>query len=105
MDEISEITEYVQEEAGFGTDLIWGHCHDESLGDKICVTVIATGFEQGQKERKKPESDKVVVSLEESKEVPDEIAMLGFSPAEDTHTIEFDATPAGNISQSKSRYS
>lgn len=105
MDEISEITEYVQEEAGFGTDLIWGHCHDESLGDKICVTVIATGFEQGQKERKKPESDKVVVSLEESKEVPDEIAMLGFSAGEDTHTVEFDATPAGNISQSKSRYS
>lgn len=45
MDEIFEITEYVQEEAGHGTDLIWGHCIREELGDKITVTVIATGFE------------------------------------------------------------
>ncbi|MCL4164794.1 UNVERIFIED_CONTAM: hypothetical protein GTU68_053208, partial [Idotea baltica] len=45
MDEIFEITNYVQEEAGFGTDLIWGNCTDETLKDQICVTVIATGFE------------------------------------------------------------
>ena len=44
MDEIFEITEFVQEEAGYGTDLIWGNCFDESLGDKVSVTVIATGF-------------------------------------------------------------
>jgi len=44
MDEIFEITEFVQEEAGHGTDLIWGNCYDESLGEKIAVTVIATGF-------------------------------------------------------------
>lgn len=44
MDEIFEITEYVQEEAGNDTNLIWGNCYDESLGEKICVTVIATGF-------------------------------------------------------------
>jgi cell division protein FtsZ len=46
MDEIVEITDYLQEEAGYGTDLIWGHCYDDSLGDKISVTLIATGFEQ-----------------------------------------------------------
>ena len=44
MDEIFEITEYVQEEAGNDTNLIWGNCYDESLGEQICVTVIATGF-------------------------------------------------------------
>nr|HPK09411.1 cell division protein FtsZ [Saprospiraceae bacterium] len=47
MDEIGEITDYVQEEAGFGTDLIWGHCTDESLGEKISITLIATGFSEG----------------------------------------------------------
>ena len=47
MSEIGEITDYVQEEAGFGTDLIWGNCMDPALGDKISVTVIATGFETG----------------------------------------------------------
>ena len=48
MDEIFEITEFVQEEAGYGTDLIWGNCYDESLGESICVTVIATGFESNK---------------------------------------------------------
>jgi cell division protein FtsZ len=46
MDEIFEITEFVQDEAGLGTNLIWGNCYDESLGDKLSVTVIATGFER-----------------------------------------------------------
>lgn len=45
MDEIFEITEFIQEEAGNETNLIWGNCFDERLGDKISVTIIATGFE------------------------------------------------------------
>lgn len=45
MDEVSQITEYVQDAAGQGTDLIWGNCYDEALGEKLTVTVIATGFE------------------------------------------------------------
>lgn len=66
MDEIFEITEYIQEEAGFGTDLIWGNCFDESLGEKISVTVIATGFETGkpkgheQAKQTQPVADKKV---------------------------------------------
>ena len=49
MDEIFEITEYVQEEAGYGTDLIWGNCYDERLEEKLSVTIIATGFEKRDK--------------------------------------------------------
>lgn len=45
MDEIMEITDFVQEEAGEGTDVIWGNCFDEALGDRLSVTLIATGFE------------------------------------------------------------
>jgi cell division protein FtsZ len=44
MDEISEITDYIQEQAGQEAEVIWGYGHDESLGDDICATVIATGF-------------------------------------------------------------
>ena len=44
MDEISEITDHIQDEAGSTADVIWGHGYDESLGDKLCVTIIATGF-------------------------------------------------------------
>jgi len=44
MDEISYINEYVQGEAGNNADLIWGNNFNEALGDKIVVTIIATGF-------------------------------------------------------------
>jgi cell division protein FtsZ len=45
MDEIAEITDYIQDEAGSTADVIWGHGKDESLGEGICVTLIATGFQ------------------------------------------------------------
>lgn len=44
MDEISFINEYVQHATGDNADLIWGSSIDESLGENISVTVIATGF-------------------------------------------------------------
>ncbi len=44
MDEIMMITDFVQEEAGAGTDVIWGNCYNEDLGDNLSVTLIATGF-------------------------------------------------------------
>lgn len=44
MDEIGDITDYVQDKAGHAADLIWGNGVDENLGDEISVTVIATGF-------------------------------------------------------------
>ena len=45
MDEITEITDYIQEEAGSTADVIWGHGYDPTLGDKLSVTLIATGFQ------------------------------------------------------------
>ncbi len=44
MDEIDEITEYIQAESGNTADIIWGNGHDENLGSKVSVTIIATGF-------------------------------------------------------------
>jgi cell division protein FtsZ len=44
MDEIGQITDYVQSCAGDNADLIWGNGIDASLGEDLCVTVIATGF-------------------------------------------------------------
>jgi cell division protein FtsZ len=44
MDEIGQITDYVQSRAGYDADLIWGNGADETLGDEIRVTVVATGF-------------------------------------------------------------
>jgi cell division protein FtsZ len=44
MDELSEITEYIQEQAGEDAEIIFGHGVDDSIGDRIRVTVIATDF-------------------------------------------------------------
>lgn len=44
MDELSEITEYIQGQAGEEAEMIFGHGVDPDLGDRIRVTVIATGF-------------------------------------------------------------
>ena len=62
MDEVSIITDYIQEEAGLAADLIWGNCRDENLGDKLSVTIIATGF-QTKDEREKENSNKKIVSM------------------------------------------
>lgn len=69
MDEISQITDYIQDEAGLSADIIWGTGKDEELGDSISITLIATGFQANksiggiQTEKKK---EKVVHSLKES---------------------------------------
>jgi cell division protein FtsZ len=44
MDEVGKITDYLQNKAGFDADLIWGNGKDETLGEEISVTLIATGF-------------------------------------------------------------
>ncbi len=45
IDEITVINEYLQEVAKVDTDIIFGTCDDVSLGAKISVTIIATGFD------------------------------------------------------------
>ncbi len=50
MDELTEITEFIQEKAGDEAEVIFGHGVDPSLEDSIRVTVIATGFDTGNKQ-------------------------------------------------------
>ena len=50
MDEVTIITDFIQEEAGLSADIIWGNCRDESWEDQLSVTIIATGF-QTKKEK------------------------------------------------------
>ena len=46
MDELAEITDYVQEAAGQTAEMIKGYGTNDVLGDKVSVTVIASGFEK-----------------------------------------------------------
>ncbi|HQX43927.1 MAG: cell division protein FtsZ [Saprospiraceae bacterium] len=88
MDEVGEITEYIQQEAGYDTDLIWGSCVDESLEDQISVTLIATGFGQGYKNRSGQETvKKVVIDLNED-EV--DISKSEIDQPSSAQTVEFE---------------
>ena len=60
MDEITEITNFVQSESGDGAETIWGVGKDETLGDKVGITIIATGFDAV---RKDPEPVKTTVGI------------------------------------------
>lgn len=76
IDEIGEINDHIQIEAGHGANIIMGVGEDESLGEAIAVTVIATGFNVDQQ-------DNIVNT--ESKKV--------FYTLEDEQTAEQDLTP------------
>lgn len=72
MDEVSEITNYIQEEAGLTADIIWGNCFDENLGEKISVTLIATGFQTRSERTNQPVViERKVMSLEETIFIPE----------------------------------
>ena len=91
MDEIFEITQFVQEKAGENANLIWGNCFDERLGDKIAVTVIATGFEVREKrnplqpaaQRQTQTNERQVVHL-------DDDSVVGKKPQPSLFTITSD---------------
>lgn len=74
MDEIGDITDFIQEQAGLTADIIWGNCVDENLGEKICVTIIATGFktreELGSETTRAKESQKTIHKLDEAAPAP-----------------------------------
>jgi len=67
MDEIGLVTDYVQESIGSDCEIIWGNCNDANLGDKLSITIIATGFEQIQQQEiaKFSGTGRVVHKLEE----------------------------------------
>ena len=94
MDEIYEITEFVQGEAGTDTDLIWGNCTDDSIGEKICVTVIATGFEHKSIKTELPKaSEKVFVQLEDENALSQEGGFYELGITESSkHTYELEVT-------------
>ncbi len=70
IDEIGEINDYIQSEAKTNVDIIMGVGEDESLGDSISVTIIATGFNsEQQNEISKTENRKIVHNLVDENEV------------------------------------
>lgn len=68
MDELAEITDYIQEIAGDNAEVIFGHGIDADLGNSIRVTVIATGFDSVENQLTK-EANRKVYDLESNKQI------------------------------------
>ena len=80
IDEIGEINDHIQTEAGFGANIIMGVGEDETLQESISVTIIATGFDiDQQNEISNTETKKVIHALEE--ELIEEVSTQEREPA------------------------
>lgn len=115
MDEVTIITDYIQNEAGLKAEIIWGNGIDESLEDKISVTLVATGFDlkededtykpvqkkiiplhSNEKEEKHEETEHTKETLNEIKLIKKESAENSFKSSTELktedkkHTVVFD---------------
>ena len=69
IDEIGEINDHIQNQAGHGANIIMGVGEDETLQESIAVTIIATGFDiDQQNEISNTETKKVIHALGETTE-------------------------------------
>ncbi|WNM19179.1 cell division protein FtsZ [Flavobacterium capsici] len=70
IDEIGEINDHIQAEAGYNANIIMGVGEDETLGESIAVTIIATGFNvEQQNEIVNTEPKKIIHSLEDDQKL------------------------------------
>lgn len=69
MDEIGIVNEFIQTEAGNNANIIMGVGEDSSLGEDISVTVVATGFPQGDQILTGKEEERIVHPLEDEQPI------------------------------------
>jgi len=122
MDEVGRITDYLQNKAGFEADLIWGNGKDDSLGEEISVTLIATGFGKssiaeltGERKVEKETHSLNVDPVDDNKPKPEKIspdkkqdesgqATLSFqNNEEDTGDLEFEVLYPKTTKERKNR--
>ncbi|MBQ4916080.1 cell division protein FtsZ [Maribacter sp. MMG018] len=87
IDEIGEINDHIQIEAGYGANIIMGVGEDESLGEAIAVTVIATGFNvEQQDDIVNTETKKIIHTLEDGQKAEKEL----LSNKKTVHNLEIE---------------
>ena len=94
MDEIMEITDFIQDAAGQSAEVIWGYGVDEKLDEDLCVTVIATGF-QAQDQLESPSQPRTTVFTleEEPKEIKAPIQPTQHTPAPPVNELNEEEMP------------
>jgi cell division protein FtsZ len=106
IDEIGEINDFIQTEAGNNANIIMGIGEDQNLGSSVSVTIIATGFGADQQHQiVNTEAKKIIHTLEEDQtlehnlmgseenpaafEMPQEVESIDA----EQHEIEVDTNP------------
>ncbi|WP_417361988.1 cell division protein FtsZ [Galbibacter sp.] len=92
LDEIGEINDHIQNEAGHNANIIMGVGEDDSLGDAIAVTVIATGFNaEQQHEIVNTEAKKIIHTLEDEQKA--ERNLFSKNPTSIVNRVQEPETP------------
>ena len=92
IDEIGEINDYIQSQSKSNVDIIMGVGEDDSLGEAIAVTIIATGFNQEQQlEITSTEAKKIVHDLEDVQHIAKETKIEKETIVRHTLEIETEA--------------
>ncbi len=114
MGEIGQIIDYLQQAAGDNANIIWGNGTDPSLGNKISVTIIATGFEHDPNpirattpstekvniEKKAPQATYEIPEEKETIPMVEEIEFMGISGADDFSVPDEPEKEPGNSAES-----
>lgn len=88
IDEIGEINDHIQTEAGFNANIIMGVGEDDTLGDSIAVTIIATGFNvEQQNEIVNTEPKKIIHSLDGEQKLTQDLTKKNM----ESFNVNFDA--------------
>jgi cell division protein FtsZ len=94
IDEIGEINDYIQSEAGHNANIIMGVGEDDTLGDSIAVTIIATGFNVEQQNGiVNTEPKKIIHALEEDQKLVRDLtqkSVEAFQPITETTKTEIE---------------
>ena len=117
IDEIGEINDHIQNEAGHGANIIMGVGEDESLEESIAVTIIATGFNiEQQDEISNTETKKVIHALEDEQTIAQNLSTTKeteakvpepkveekpkkVAPPVVKHTLDVEAAPEDELSK------
>ncbi len=102
MDELETINTILRARTGEHSDVIMGMGYDESLGDKLGITLIATGFEhkdpfkkEAEKEVELPVEEKIVMTLQSEQAAP--IEPIAPAPTAEPEAIVTEELPVAEL--------
>ncbi|MCH4824042.1 cell division protein FtsZ [Gramella lutea] len=98
IDEIGEINDHIQAEAGHSANIIMGVGEDEALEDAIAVTIIATGFDvEQQNEITNTETKKIIHTLEDEQKAEQELTTKKSAPISQVTNAPVNRNPENEL--------